>query len=342
MTNKKMNFKTIIIWVMALLSLISSVGLFAEGAKETKPERESYKASEPFKAYPENLDSEGFLEPKDGEKAFVYENEELGQWVYISKNLRVEIERREIKPKRGKKIVYFISDIRFKDGEIFRSYMKNNKKPKELEKPEIIARDHKLVYAQNGDLFAYRLYKKWNPGIIIRNGKIVCDKTNKKKAVDHLPLDELSLYEDGRFEMHYPNELTAEDYIKKGAIDVFAFGPILIKDGVMDERLKGRYFNDAEPRSAIGVVGKGHYKGILVEGRNKRSAGANLLFVAERLAEEGCTDAFTLDGGQTAAMVFMGKNVMYPGTYNGFTKTRRQQDVIGIGVDERIGKTGKK
>lgn len=334
---KKIDFKKFLIWVTALLSLISSISVLTEENAEKVVEREPYQASEPFKNYPENIDSDGFLVSKDGEKAFVFSDEKLGQWVYISKSLRVEIERRVMQPKKSKRVVYFISDIKFKDDDIFRAYMKNPEKPREIDKPEIIANKHKLVYAQNGDLFTYRLQKKWNPGIIIRAGKIVCDKTNKKKAVDYLPLDELSIYPDGHFEMHYPNELTAQEYIDKGAVDVFAFGPILIKDGVTDERLLGRYFNHLEPRSAIGVVGKGHYKGILVEGRNERSAGANLKFVASRLAEEGCTDAFTLDGGQTAAMVFMGKNVMYPGTYNGFTKTRRQQDVIGIGIDERVG-----
>ena len=66
-----------------------------------------------------------------------------------------------------------------------------------------------------------------------------------------------------------------------------------------------------------------------------RAVGAGLSFVADRLLEEGCTNAFTLDGGQTAAMVFMGKTVMDPGTYNGYTKTRAQPDVIGIGVTEQ-------
>ncbi len=75
----------------------------------------------------------------------------------------------------------------------------------------------------------------------------------------------------------------------------------------------------------------------MVEGRNERSAGAGLRFVADHLLERGCREAFTLDGGQTAAMIFMGKNVMDPGTYNGFHNTRRQQDILGIGRSEKVG-----
>ncbi len=71
----------------------------------------------------------------------------------------------------------------------------------------------------------------------------------------------------------------------------------------------------------------------MVEGRNKRSAGVPLSFVADRLLEWGCYEAYTLDGGQTAAMVFMG-NVMSSGIYSGHQRARRQQDIIGIGIYE--------
>jgi exopolysaccharide biosynthesis protein len=136
--------------------------------------------------------------------------------------------------------------------------------------------------------------------------------------------------------MRTPGQMSAGEYLARGATDVLAFGPILFSGRVLDERLQ-KSFTHLEPRSALGVVSPGHFVGIMVEGRNKRSAGAGLAFVAQRLLEQGCTDAFTLDGGQTAAMVFMGKNVMDPGIYNGFHKTRNQQDVVGIGRSDLVG-----
>jgi exopolysaccharide biosynthesis protein len=54
--------------------------------------------------------------------------------------------------------------------------------------------------------------------------------------------------------------------------------------------------------------------------------------------EYGCHEAFTLDGGQTAAMVFLGEEVMDPGIYNGFQQARKQQDVIGIGQSDQTAK----
>jgi hypothetical protein len=298
----------------------------------------------PFADYPA-LGRDGFLEKPLSENgpAFIHVDVDAGHWIYISTDLRVEIQRRAYKEPRRQRIFYFIADVRFKGSQLFRAYSDNPAQPeKGYDKPENIARQHNLIYAQNGDLFTWRIEEKRYPGLIIRDGKIVRDQTYDKATVNGPPLDELSLYPDGHMEMHSPGELGANDYLQKGALDVLAFGPLLIKNSQLDERVLGSRFRSLEPRSAIGFKAPGHFVGILVEGRNKRSAGAGLLFVAQRLLEEGCSEAFTLDGGQTAAMIFMGSIVMDPGTYSGFTKTRRQPDVIGIGVTQQtVGKPDK-
>ena len=288
----------------------------------------------PFAEYPA-LGLDGFLEKPLAENgpAFIHADADAGHWIYISTDLRVEIQRRVYKEPRKQRIFYFISHVRFKGGQFFRVYSKNPAQPeKGLDKPENIARQHSLVYAQNGDLFTWRIEEKRYPGLIIRDGKVVRDQTYARATANGPPLDELSFYADGRMEMHPPGELSADAYLRKGALDVLAFGPLLMKDGVIDDRVLGSRFRSLEPRSAIGFKAPGHFVGIMVEGRNERSAGASLLFAARRLLEEGCRDAFTLDGGQTAAMIFMGDIVMDPGTYHGYTKTRRQPDVIGIGI----------
>ena len=286
----------------------------------------------PFTAWPA-LDEAGFLPAplSDDAPAFIFVDEEEGRWIYIDQDLKVQIERHRLKV-RYKWVYYFISHIHFRNDTIFRAWCKDPADPaKGRDKPENIARQHDLVYAQNGDLFTWRIEEKRYPGLIIRDGKIVREQTYSKANSNIPPLDELSLYPDGHMEVHTPGELTGADYLRRGALDVFAFGPLLLRDGEKDPRPYGN-FQHLEPRSAIGQVAPGHFVGIMVEGRNKRSAGAGLPFVQDRLLEQGCHTAFTLDGGQTAAMVFMGRTVMDPGTYNGYTKTRRQPDVIGIGV----------
>ena len=285
-------------------------------------------------AFP-TLSEDGFLPAESAEEEFIHADWKAGQWCYISRDLRVDIERFSGKVS-NKKAVWFVADIRARDGMAFAAFPENAEKPGAKSRPEYIAQKNRVVYAQNGDLWTWRTEEKRYPGLIIREGKVIKSQTYKACCEAMPPLDELTVYEDGRFEVRHPGEMSAEEYLARGARDVFAFGPILIRDGVIDGRLDREYLS-LQPRSAIGMVEPGHYVGILAEGRTKRSShGTGLKFLAEILLERGCTQAFNLDGGQTAAMIFMGELVMNEPTYNGYTNTRSQPDVIGIGTSEQV------
>lgn len=313
-----------------MLLLLFSPAAFAD--LQTAPIEAS--GPPPFLDWPA-LDSEGFLALEWLEEEFVHINEEQGRWLYLSHDLRVEIERFHATHQK-RKVVYFIADIRFRGDSAFRAFLADPKNPaRVLERPAVIARKNKVVYAQNGDLFSYRYYNKKKMGLIIRGGKIISKDTYNRALAAIPPLDELALYPNGHVEMTTPGINSPQDYLDRGATDVLAFGPILFQHGKKDDRLD-KSFTHREPRSALGVIGPGHFVGIMVEGRNERSVGANLQFVADRLIERGCVEAFTLDGGQTAAMMFMGQEVMDPGIYHGFQQARRQQDIIGIGTSPQI------
>lgn len=285
-------------------------------------------------AYPP-LTEDGYLPADSAQEEFVHADVKAGRWVYVSRTLHIEIERFKGKVE-GRGTVWFVSDIKAKDGMLLRSFQESPEKPgKKKTRPEYIAQKNRVVYAQNGDLWTWRMEDKRYPGIIIRDGQIVQEKTYKKMVEAQPPLDEMSLYTDGRIEVHHPGEFTAQAYLDRGAYDVFSFGPILIRDGVIDARLE-KFFTSAQPRSAIGMIEPGHYVGVMVEGRTKRSFGASLKFVAGVMKERGCTLAFNLDGGQTSAMVFMGTLVMKEPTYNGYTNTRNQPDIIGIGTSDDV------
>ena len=286
-------------------------------------------------AYPP-LCEDGFLAADAGETEFIHADWKTGLWCYISNDLRVEIERFSGKVS-NKKAVWFVSDIRARNGEIFSSFADSLEKRASKSRPEYIAQKNRVVYAQNGDLWTWRIEEKRYPGLIIRDGEIIKNQTYKKQTDAMPPLDELSVYADGRFEVRDPGEMSAEEYIERGARDVFAFGPVMLRDGVMDPRLE-KEFGSLQPRSAIGMIEPGHYISVMVEGRTKRSWGTDLKFLADILLERGCTQAFNLDGGQTAAMVFMGELVMNEPTYNGFTNTRSQPDIIGTGTSDQVKK----
>ena len=276
------------------------------------------------------LNEKGFLD--EGE--FVFEDEENGVWRYCSQTLRVEIFRRtQAKPK----LVWYEAEILAAEGEAFRMLpWSENKRWTSLNYPYQIAREHRTVFALNSDFAHLRISKKMIVGIILRNGEIVNARTNKKnKAFPNY--DTLALMPDGDMKVYWSNELKAKDYEEMGAVDVLAFGPYMIRDGELNKTALKKFATGSAPRSAIGMVEKGHYFAIVTEGRIKRSNGCSVKFCGERLLELGCILAFNLDGGQSSAMVFMGRQLnLITNSYGNKASARKAAEILGIGTSDRV------
>jgi len=81
-----------------------------------------------------------------------------------------------------------------------------------------------------------------------------------------------------------------------------------VKDGAL-LTLDGKYgYNPHgdEPRMAIGQIGPLSYVLVLAEGRSKDSKGVSHEELANFMFDLGCMQAFNLDGGNSATMVFNG------------------------------------
>lgn len=274
------------------------------------------------------LNEAGFLD--EGE--FVFEDDEAGVWRYCSATLKVEIHRKtQAKPR----LVWYEAEIWATPGESFRMLpWSETKRWKDLNYPYQIARKHRTVFALNSDFAHLRLSKKMIAGILIRDGEIVYAHT-KKKNKDFPNCDTLALMPDGDMRVFWSNELKADDYVEMGAQDVLAFGPWLIRDGEMNTTALKKYGTGSAQRTAVGMIGPGHYAAVMSEGRNKRSIGSSIRFVAERLQEMGCTVAFNLDGGQSAAMVFMGRQIcLVTNSKGNRASARKTAEILGIGTSE--------
>lgn len=274
----------------------------------------------------------GFL--TEGE--FVHEDEEEGLWIYLSPSLRVEIQRVEdpAKPLSWYE-AHIYSDIA--RGEVFKAIANDPEKwgkGKHVDGAKIAAENH-TVFAMNSDYYTYRIARKITVGIVIRDRQIFSEKTAASPRQSFPNLDTLALYPDGRMEMNLSDAYTAQEYLDQGARDVFCFGPILLENGEIPEDIAASRFGQSkQPRCAIGMVEPGHYYAVLVEGRmNKVSVGENLLFLAHLMKDGGCENALNLDGGQTAVMLFMGKQITRIGAYSGGrTNSRTTTDILGIGT----------
>ena len=136
--------------------------------------------------------------------------------------------------------------------------------------------------------------------------------------------------------VHASYELTAQEYLDLGATDVYSFGPYLIKDGALNPR-SDKWNTSMNPRCAIGMIEPGHYAVIVAEGRMSISQGITMTHLATLMRNLGCEVAFNMDGGQTAVMLFFGKQLNAIGIYDGKTNARATTEILGVGTSELVG-----
>ena len=284
-------------------------------------------AAEPFPA----LNEDGFLE--EGE--FVSEDPEEGIWRYCSDTLWIEIHRVEQKkPAR----VWYEAEIRCAEAGDHPHVVANDPEKSlkgKREYPYKICRKTRTVLAVTGD-FAHNRSGKQR-GIVIRDGVVFGKQYPKKNTKGYFPnRDCLAIWPDGDMQVFYSDEKTPDDYLAEGVRDVMCFGPLLIRDGELNEAGIKLFGNSHAQRVAVGMVEKGHYWFMVLEGRLKRSSGDDVGFLGEKLLEKGCVLGFNLDGGVSAGMVFMGHQLNLVKEGKKHLSARASPDILGVGVSELV------
>ncbi len=286
------------------------------------------------------LNARGFLD--EGE--FVYSSEDEGLWIFIDETTRIIIER---KYDATQPLTWFEADIwtDVEAGEMLQSIWND---PDRTTRVRVDAAEtalrHGIVFAMNTDYFTYRVdvdASGRRTGVVVRDGVILYDDpyTEQKANISGMfpNLDMCAFFPDGRMEVYRSYEVTAQELVDNGAYMVYSFGPYLLKDG----KLSAAAYNSSEsknPRCAIGMVEPGHYVAIMCEGRLARSEGVTVSYLAKLMRAKGCQVAFNLDGGQTAVMIFMGKQINRIGAYDGGkTNSRRTCEVMGVGYSDQVG-----
>ena len=178
------------------------------------------------------------------------------------------------------------------------------------------------LLAINGDNYGSR-----EKGYVIRNGVLYRDKAAKDQ-------EDLVIYADGSFEIIREDEITAQELLEAGAMQVFSFGPGLVENGELTvssseevDRAKA-----SNPRTAIGIIEEGHYVFVVSDGRTDASEGLTLYQLAEFMQSLGVRTAYNLDGGGSSTMVYSGEVVNQPTSGHGIDE-RAVTDIIFIEGD---------
>ena len=186
-----------------------------------------------------------------------------------------------------------------------------------------MAEQHNAILAINGDYYGFR-----ETGYVMRSSYLYRDVISRDPDQE-----DLVRYPDGTFEIVKEAEVSAQELKRRGAVDIFSFGPGLIIDGEVavsedDEVERAQVTN---PRTAIGVLGPLHYMFLVSDGRTKESTGLSLLQLAELMKELGCESAYNLDGGGSSTFWFNGKVLNKPTTFGDTIEERSISDILFIG-----------
>ncbi len=212
-------------------------------------------------------------------------------------------------------ITYYIAEVYIRNIESFYAAFADGKYGSYRARTTEMAEENNAIFAVSGDYYNAR-----EGGLIIRNSEIYRNEKEPYREV-------LAIYDDGsmkgyRYKEAYRGTLAKD----KSVYHTYVFGPILVSEGMY-----GREFSDKEmairhPRLGIGMIEPYHYIFLLADGRKEGySIGMTVVEMANIFLEYGCTEAYNLDGGGTATMVFMNELVNLP---QGTTKERGIGDAI--------------
>ncbi len=262
---------------------------------------------------------------------------ESGHWEYVDKELSVSIIRHSDQIDK-KNVTWYETEIECSEQAKLTSLLTTHGKVKghSFCSPDELADLYDVVLAFNDDFYASRWYNKKAQGIIIRNGEIMSDKTFKNDANAFPHLEVLALFEDGSMRTFKSKEHTAKEYLDMGVTDTYAFGPILVREGELGERMTDKNYSPyREPRCALGMIEPNHYIVLTVEGRTNESKGVRLRWLADKMLELGAIEALNLDGGNTTYLIFMGEIINLPKEIQK-GRLRRVGSLIGVGVGKNV------
>ncbi|WP_025708706.1 phosphodiester glycosidase family protein, partial [Paenibacillus graminis] len=244
-------------------------------------------------------------------------------WNYSSDDIQIRID--QVQTGSGTdQITYFVADVVLKDASSLRSAFADNSFGTNItEDTSEIASSNNAIFAINGDYYGFR-----NDGVIIRNGTVYRDDPVR---------DAMALFGDGTMQTYNEEEVSSSDLLAQGAANTLSFGPILIQDGKIasdfsnvkiDTNLGNRSIQNANPRTAVGMIAPNHYVFVVVDGRSEGySRGMTLTELANVMSDLGATEAYNLDGGGSSTMYFMGRVVNNP---QGKNQERGVSDILYI------------
>ena len=179
------------------------------------------------------------------------------------------------------------------------------------------------ILAVNGDYYGSN-----STGYVIRNGVVYRESVRENSSNG-----DLAIYKDGSFKIIYEDQISAEQLVKDGVVNLLAFGPALVENGEISVGTNEEVGQAmaSNPRTAIGIIDENHYIIVVSDGRTTESKGLSLYQMAEVMKSYGVKTAYNLDGGGSSTLYFNGQVINKPTTGGNKISERAVSDIVYIG-----------
>ena len=190
-------------------------------------------------------------------------------------------------------------------------------------KTSVTAADNNTILAVNGDYYGAN-----SSGYVIRNGVVYRDTVRENSNNG-----DLAIYKDGSFKIIYEDQISADQLVKDGVVNLLAFGPALVENGeiAVGKNQEVGQAMASNPRTAIGIIDENHYIIVVSDGRTSESEGLSLYQLAEVMKSYGAKTAYNLDGGGSSTLYFNGQVINKPTTGGNKISERAVSDIVYIG-----------
>ena len=218
----------------------------------------------------------------------------------------------------------YVADVTVSSAEYLKTALANNTYGTNVTaKTSETAANNKAILAVNGDYYGAN-----TTGYVIRNGVVYRDTVREDSSNG-----DLAIYKDGSFKIIYENEISADQLVEDGVVNLLAFGPALVENGEIVVNTKSEVGQSmaSNPRTAIGIIDENHYIIIVSDGRTSESQGLSLYELAEVMKSYGVKTAYNLDGGGSSTMYFNGQVINKPTTNGNTISERSVSDIVYIG-----------
>ena len=218
----------------------------------------------------------------------------------------------------------YISDVTVSSSEYLKTaFAQNTYGNNVTAKTSETAANNNAILAVNGDYYGAN-----TTGYVIRNGVVYRDTVREDSSNG-----DLAIYKEGSFKIIYEDQVSADELVKDGVVNLLAFGPSLVENGeiAVDTNSEVGQSMSSNPRTAIGIIDENHYIIIVSDGRTSESEGLSLYQLAEIMKSYGVKTAYNLDGGGSSTLYFNGQVINKPTTNGNTISERSVSDIVYIG-----------